>query len=98
MQEIKQGFLAIKHAGIVRQNIRELMRDPSTQKLLVYKRLEKPLGMVTLGRYVAIAQFPCCTCIGRLPALLKSEDLHVGTTRKGLGLRWNNQGFALRMC
>ena len=87
MQEIKQGNLAGQHAAVIAENIKKLMKDPDSKKLTVYKALEKPFGLVTLGRNVGIAQLPCCTCIGCLPAMFK-KDLFVGATRKSLGLGW----------
>jgi len=86
VQEIKQGYLAKKHAKVVAENIKKLIKDPKSKKLTSYHRLEKPFGIVTLGRHMAIAQFLCCTCIGCFPALFKNKDLFVGDSRKELGL------------
>ncbi|KAG0623664.1 hypothetical protein M758_3G192200 [Ceratodon purpureus] len=86
IKEIKQGFLASKHANVVAENIKKLMKDPNCKKLSEYQRLEEPFGLVTLGRSIAVAQFPCCTCIGCLPGMMKSKDLFVGNARQSLGL------------
>lgn len=87
LQEIKQGFLANKQAAVVVENIKKLSKPaPKAPKLTVYKPLEKPFGIVSLGRYEGIAQLPIMTIGGRLPGMLKSKDLFVGQARKELGL------------
>lgn len=86
MQEIKQGFLAKKHAVIIAANIKKLIQHPTSKKLKSYHRLKKPFGIVTLGRHIAVAQFPCCACIGCFPALFKNKDLFIADSRKDLGL------------
>ncbi|KAL3683029.1 hypothetical protein R1sor_001051 [Riccia sorocarpa] len=87
-KEIKQGFTATNQAKIVIQNIRKLIKNPEETKLSVYKPLEKPMGIVTLGRVDAVAQLPFLTIIGWVPGLLKSKDLFVGKVRQDLGLKY----------
>lgn len=87
MQEMKQGYLASLHAGVVTENIKKLIKDPNCPKLSTYVRMEKVMGIVTLGRNVAVAQFPCCTMLGCLPGLIKGKDLFIGKTRQSLGLK-----------
>lgn len=87
LQEIKQGFLAGKQAGVVVENIKKLSKDVAkAPKLAVYKPLETPFGLVSLGRYEGVAQFPIITIAGRIPGMIKSKDLFVGQSRKELGL------------
>ncbi|KAH7284588.1 hypothetical protein KP509_34G061300 [Ceratopteris richardii] len=85
IKEIKQGFLAAKHAEVVAENVKRLISAPDS-KLHAYKPLAKPMGVVSLGRHVAVAQLPFGTILGWIPGLLKSGDLFVGKTRKALGL------------
>lgn len=84
VKEIKQGFLAERHATVVAGNIKKLMLN-SKQKLTTYKAAS-PMAMVSLGRNVAVAQLPFGTTIGCIPGRIKSRGLFVGKTRKGLGL------------
>ncbi|KAL2632867.1 hypothetical protein R1flu_004346 [Riccia fluitans] len=86
-KEIKQGFLAGKHAAAVVSNIKKLIKNPDEKKLNTYKPLEKPFGLVSLGRQDAVAQLPFATIGGWLPGKLKSKDLFVGQTRASLGLK-----------
>ncbi|KAI5070074.1 hypothetical protein GOP47_0014417 [Adiantum capillus-veneris] len=85
IKEIKQGFLAGKHAEVVADNVKRLSQDPDS-KLNVYKPLATPMGIVSLGRRIAVAQLPFGTILGWIPGMLKSKDLFVGKTRKTLGL------------
>lgn len=87
LQELKQGFLAQKHAAIVAKNLKLLMSGANESKLAKYKA-GPALAFVSLGRKEALAQFPLVTIIGCLPGLIKSKDLFVGKTRKSLGLDW----------
>jgi len=89
LQEIKQGFLANKQAGVVVKNIQKLSKAAATAKaseLAVYKPLASPFGIVSLGRYEGVAQLPIVTIIGRLPGMLKSKDLFVNKSRSELGV------------
>lgn len=86
IKEIKQGFLAQKQALVLAENIKQLSRVPDG-KLTVYKPLAAPMGIVSLGRHAGVAQLPFGTILGWLPGMLKSKDLFVGKTRKGLGLK-----------
>ncbi|WOL19747.1 apoptosis-inducing factor [Canna indica] len=83
--EIKQGFLANKHAMVVVKNMKMLMKGADESKLAKYKA-SSAMAILTLGRKEAVAQLPIGTMIGWLPGLLKSKDLFVGKTRKALGL------------
>eukprot|EP01018_Ginkgo_biloba_P012350 Gb_28104 [translate_table: standard] len=85
VKEIKQGFLAQKHADIVAGNIKKLLKD-SKHKLSTYKA-SSTMAIVSLGRNVAVAQLPFGTTIGCIPGKIKSKDLFIGKTRKGLGLK-----------
>jgi NADH dehydrogenase FAD-containing subunit len=85
-KEMKQGFLALRHADIVVGNIKKLLNDPNDQKLLVYKPLQKPLGVVTLGRVDGLLVLPFMSLIGWLPGKIKSKDFFVGKARGELGL------------
>ncbi|MCO5577184.1 hypothetical protein L7F22_031008 [Adiantum nelumboides] len=86
IKEIKQGFLAVKHAHVVAENVKRIIANPS-KRLLTYKPLAKPMAFVSLGRHIALAQVPFGTFLGQIPGLLKSKDLFVGKTRRGLGLK-----------
>ena len=86
LQEIKQGYLAGKQAEVVVDNIKKLTRDSKAPKLAVYKPLATPMGAVSLGRREGVVQLPFGAFIGRLPGMLKSEDLFVGKARESLGL------------
>lgn len=78
--------MAGKHAGVVAQNIKKMIKDPHASRLSEYKALTSPFGIVSLGRTLAVAQLPFGTVLGRLPGMLKSKDLFVGKNRKELGL------------
>ncbi|MCO5607094.1 hypothetical protein L7F22_061286 [Adiantum nelumboides] len=86
IKEIKQGFLAVKHAHYVAENVKRIIANPS-RRLLAYKPLAKPMAFVSLGRHIALAQVPFGTFLGQIPGLLKSKDHFVGKTRRGLGLK-----------
>lgn len=86
IKEIKQGYLAVKHAQVVADNVKRLIADQNS-KLRAYKPLATPMAIVSLGRQIAVAQVPIGTFLGRIPGLLKSKDLFVGMTRKDLGLK-----------
>ncbi|KAH0714428.1 hypothetical protein KY284_007333 [Solanum tuberosum] len=86
--ELKQGYLAQEHAKVVAKNITTLVKGvEDDHKLAVYKPATKALAIVSLGRKDAVAQFPCLSIAGRVPGMIKSGDLFVGKTRKGLGLQ-----------
>uniref|UniRef100_A0A0D6R8G9 FAD/NAD(P)-binding domain-containing protein n=1 Tax=Araucaria cunninghamii TaxID=56994 RepID=A0A0D6R8G9_ARACU len=85
IKEIKQGFLAEKHAQVVASNIQKMLKG-SMRKLTTYKAAS-PMAMVSLGRNIAVAQLPFGTMVGCLPGRIKSRGLFVGKTRKGLGLK-----------
>ncbi|OIT28793.1 PREDICTED: apoptosis-inducing factor homolog B-like [Nicotiana attenuata] len=86
--ELKQGYLAQEHAKIAAKNITLSIKGvEDDHKLAVYKPATKALAIVSLGRKEAVAQFPCLSIAGRVPGMIKSGDLFVGKTRKGLGLQ-----------
>lgn len=85
-QEIKQGYLAQKHAQVTFKNLKLLLTGGKESGLFTY-RTSINVAIVSLGRKEAVAQLPILTCIGRLPGLIKSGDLFVGKTRKQLGLK-----------
>ncbi|KAA8549945.1 hypothetical protein F0562_001647 [Nyssa sinensis] len=85
VQEIKQGYLAQKHALVAAKNLKLLITGGIESKMETY--VPKSIkAFVSLGRQDAVAQFPFTTVIGIIPGLFKSKDLFVGKTRKQLGL------------
>ncbi|KAG9143206.1 hypothetical protein Leryth_010137 [Lithospermum erythrorhizon] len=82
--EMKQGYLAQMHAGVVEKNIKSMIAGK--EKLDAYKT-GMQMAIVSLGRSEAVAQISGVTMIGCIPGKMKSEDLYVGKTRKTLGLR-----------
>ncbi|KAG1364466.1 apoptosis-inducing factor 2 [Cocos nucifera] len=83
--EIKQGFLAQKHAMVVVKNLKQLIKGAGKNKLATYKP-SSAIAIVSLGRKEAVAQLPFITVIGCLPGTVKSRDLFVSKTRKEMGL------------
>lgn len=83
--ELKQGYLAQSHAKIAAKNIALLTKGAKDEKLAMYKPATKALAIVSLGRKKAVARFPCFSIAGRVPGMIKSGDLFVGNTQKGLG-------------
>ncbi|KAH7840221.1 hypothetical protein Vadar_014277 [Vaccinium darrowii] len=86
LPEIKQGYLAQRHAQVAAKNLKLLMTGGEECKMGVYKPAW-PLAIVSLGRNEAVAQFYFVTIIGCIPGMIKSRDLFVGKTRKQLGLK-----------
>ncbi|GLJ23327.1 hypothetical protein SUGI_0441330 [Cryptomeria japonica] len=86
VKELKQGMCAQKHAQVIAENIKKLSKNPKQSKLGTYKA-SPDMAIVTLGRNIAMGQFPFGTFCGRIPGMIKSKDLFVGPTRKGLGLK-----------
>lgn len=86
MQELKQGYLAQKHALVAAKNLSMLMKGSEENALVNYKPAS-PMAIVSLGRRDAVAQIRCLPIVGRIPGLIKSGDLFVGKTRKQLGLK-----------
>ncbi|XP_057470687.1 uncharacterized protein LOC130759564 isoform X2 [Actinidia eriantha] len=84
--EIKQGYLAQRHALVAAKNLKLLMTGGDERKMAVYKP-GWPLAIVSLGRNEAVAQIFFVTLIGCFPGMIKSKDLFVGKTRKQLGLK-----------
>ncbi|XP_042413528.1 ferroptosis suppressor protein 1-like [Zingiber officinale] len=84
--EIKQGYLAQRHAEVVANNLKLLMKGGATEKKLAKYKAAYSMALVSLGRKEAVAQFPFITISGCFPGLIKSRDLFVGKTRKSLGL------------
>ncbi|KAJ3696234.1 hypothetical protein LUZ60_001611 [Juncus effusus] len=85
--EIKQGYLAQRHAMVVVKNIKMLIKGINENKLGKYNAASSPPAIVSLGRNCGVAQFPCFAIIGWLPGFIKSNDLFVGKTRKLMGLK-----------
>lgn len=86
IKELKQGYLAQKHALIVAKNLKLLLTTGGKEsKMSIYKPNSVKV-IVSLGRHDAVAQHPLTTLIGLVPGLIKSKDLYVGKTRKQLGL------------
>ncbi|KAF7083606.1 hypothetical protein CFC21_087377 [Triticum aestivum] len=83
--EIKQGYLAQKHALLVAKNLKLLIKGSPPSKLATYST-GFPLAIVSLGRKEGLAQLPYLTLTGCIPGMLKSKDLFVGKTRKQMGL------------
>ncbi|KAJ6315933.1 hypothetical protein OIU78_019250 [Salix suchowensis] len=84
--EIKQGYLAQKHALVAAENLKLLMAGGKERKMSTYKP-GSSTAIVSLGRRDAVAQFPFTTLIGIFPGMIKSSDLFVGKTRKQRGLQ-----------
>lgn len=89
VNEIKQGYLAAKHALVAAKNLKLLLTGGKETKMAVYEP-GSITAIVSLGRHDAVAQFPITTVIGLVPGLLKSKDLFVGKTRKQMGLHPHN--------
>jgi len=85
VQEIKQGYLAQKHALLVAKNLKLLIKGSPNTKLATYST-GRPLALVSLGRKEGVAQLPFLTISGCLPGKIKSRDLFIGKTRKQMGL------------
>ncbi|CAF1708491.1 hypothetical protein Bca4012_006246 [Brassica carinata] len=83
--EMKQGYIAEKHASVATKNIKLLMSGGNEKKLSSYKP-GSDIAIISLGRKDSVAQFPFLTVSGCVPGLLKSKDLFVGKTRKARGL------------
>jgi hypothetical protein len=97
LQEIKQGYLATKQAAVVTENIKKSVKDPFTAKLTEYNPATAPFAIVSLGRNLGLMQMPLGTFVGRLPGMLKSKDLFVGSSRKALGLSaWRGSQIMLQ--
>uniref|UniRef100_A0A0D9VC98 FAD/NAD(P)-binding domain-containing protein n=1 Tax=Leersia perrieri TaxID=77586 RepID=A0A0D9VC98_9ORYZ len=83
--EIKQGYLAQKHALLVAKNLCVLIKGLPNSKLETYST-GYPLALVSLGRKEGLAQLPFITLSGFVPGMIKSRDLFVSKTRKQMGL------------
>lgn len=84
--ELKQGYLAQIHAKVAAKNLKMLMGGVEEQKLAKYKPAPKA-AFVSLGKKVAVAQVMFLTMFGRIPGMIKSDDLFVGKARKEYGLK-----------
>ncbi|KAJ9546017.1 hypothetical protein OSB04_025724 [Centaurea solstitialis] len=84
--ELKQGYLAQRHALLVAKNLK-LLSNGCDESALVKYVPASPMAIVSLGRREALIQIWCVTLVGRIPGMLKSKDLFVGKTRKQLGLK-----------
>lgn len=85
IKELKQGYLAQKHALVTAKNLKLMLNGGNESKMEKYKP-GSALAIVSLGRKEAVAQFPLTTLIGIVPGCIKSKDLFVGKTRKQMGL------------
>ncbi|PSS03118.1 Apoptosis-inducing factor B like [Actinidia chinensis var. chinensis] len=85
VKEIKQGYLAQKHALVAAKNLKIAMTGGKESKMANYEP-SSVKAIVSLGRREAVAQIPLTTTIGIVPGLIKSKDLFVGKTRKQMGL------------
>jgi hypothetical protein len=85
VQEIKQAYIAHKHALLVAKNLKLLIKGFPNSKLATYNP-GYPLALVSLGRKEGLLQLPLLTLCGCLPGKIKSGDVFVGKTRKNLGL------------
>ncbi|XP_022150708.1 apoptosis-inducing factor 2-like [Momordica charantia] len=85
VQEMKQGYLAERHAQVTSKNVKLLLMGGKESGMASYKPGSK-IAIVSLGRKEGVAQLPFVTLSGRIPGLVKSGDLFVGKTRKQLGL------------
>ncbi|XP_057464585.1 uncharacterized protein LOC130754390 [Actinidia eriantha] len=85
VKEIKQGYLAQKHALVAAKNLKIAMTGGKESKMANYEP-SSVKAIVSLGRREAVAQIPLTTTIGIVPGLIKSNDLFVGKTRKQMGL------------
>ncbi|XP_059665873.1 uncharacterized protein LOC132311787 [Cornus florida] len=84
--EIKQGYLAQRHALVAAKNLKLLIMGGKECCMATYKPAS-PLAIVSLGRKDAVAQIFSITIIGCIPGMIKSRDLYVGKTRRQLGLK-----------
>ena len=80
---------ASAHAQVVAKNLKLLIEGGGKEHKLGTYKAQPPISIVSLGRKIAVAQFPFMTVLGRLPGMIKSGDLFVGKTRKELGLEPN---------
>ncbi|KAJ4763656.1 Apoptosis-inducing factor 2 [Rhynchospora pubera] len=85
--EIKQGYLAQVHAMVISKNIKLLINGSAESKLATYTANSSAPALVSLGRKGGVAQLPCFTVSGWLPAFIKSRDLFIGKVRKEIGLK-----------
>ncbi|KAM7276116.1 hypothetical protein ACFE04_017982 [Oxalis oulophora] len=84
--EMKQGYLAERHAAVVAKNIKLMIAGGDESKLSIYKP-SPDIGLVSLGRKEGLLQLPYLTIGGCIPGYIKSGDMFVGKTRKQIGLR-----------
>ncbi|GAA0155838.1 hypothetical protein Leryth_002802 [Lithospermum erythrorhizon] len=83
INEMKQGYLAQMHSGVVAKNITSLASGK--EKLEAYKGGPE-MAIVSLGRKEAVAQISGMAMSGWIPGKIKSGDMFVSKTRKTLGL------------
>ncbi|XP_015876454.3 uncharacterized protein LOC107413099 isoform X1 [Ziziphus jujuba] len=87
IKEIKQGYLAQRHAQTTVTNLKLLLTGGKESCMVTYKTSIN-MAIISLGRKDGLAQLPFLTICGWLPGLIKSGDLFVGKTRKQLGLNF----------
>ncbi|GJV22418.1 apoptosis-inducing factor 2-like protein isoform X2 [Tanacetum coccineum] len=71
--ELKQGFLAQKHALVVASNLKLLVDGGDEGKMVKYNPAS-PMAIVSLGRRDALLHAYCVTVIGRVPGWVVQED------------------------
>lgn len=86
LPELKQGYLAMKHADLTAKNLKLLLEGGIETKMGVYKIPGRPTAIVSLGKKEAVAEISGFTMSGCFPGFIKSGDLFVGRTRKTYGL------------
>ncbi|GFS31128.1 FAD/NAD(P)-binding oxidoreductase family protein [Actinidia rufa] len=79
--EIKQGYLAQRHALVAAKNLKLLTMGGDERKMAVYKP-GWPLAIVSLGRNEAVAQIFFVTLIGCFPGMIKSKRLVCGEDKE----------------
>ncbi|XP_062091725.1 uncharacterized protein LOC133797724 [Humulus lupulus] len=85
IKEMKQGYIAEKHAEVTAKNLKVLLNGGNESKMVKYKGSFQA-ALVSLGRKEGVAELPFVTISGCIPGKIKSGDLFVGKTRKQLGL------------
>lgn len=86
LPELKQGYLAMKHADLTAKNLKLLLEGGIEKKMGVYKIPGRSTAIVSLGKKEAVAEISGFTMSGCFPGFIKSGDLFVGKTRKTYGL------------
>jgi apoptosis-inducing factor 2 len=72
---------------VIAKNIKLLLNGSNESKLATYKAKTSAPALVSLGRNSGVAQLPCFSVSGWLPAIIKSRGLFIGKVRKELGFK-----------